>query len=155
MGEQSHIGNLALNILQSSLLFFPFFSHCSVPKPFKCDYVQLKNNAKFKAKFGKSPDRDFAFADVVTKIDRKNGKSREVLFMISPSSVVLLDQKTIEVKCQVPLSDIKSITCSPYSDYFFILHVKKVSYRVLAWNRELNQVLNRSDVFFSINSVTC
>lgn len=97
----------------------------SVPKPFKCDYVQLKNNAKFKAKFGKTPDRDFAFADVVTKIDRKNGKSREVLFMISPSSVILLDQKTIESKCQVPLSDIKSITCSPYSDYFFILHVKK------------------------------
>lgn len=98
----------------------------SVPVPFKGDYVQLRKNAKFKSKFSNSPEKNFAFADVVNKVDRKNGKFRQVLFLVTPSSVSLLDQKTLEGRTQLALADIKGITVSPYSDYFFILHVKKV-----------------------------
>ncbi|XP_071825840.1 unconventional myosin-Ib-like isoform X2 [Apostichopus japonicus] len=115
----------------------------SVTEPFRGDYVQLRKNAKFKSKFNNSGEKNFAFADVVNKIDRKNGKFRQMLFLVTPTSILLMDQKTLESRSQIALSDIKGITVSPYSDYFIILHVKKGKES----NKKGDFVINSSKLF--------
>lgn len=109
------------------VMMYVFLFARSVTEPFRGDYVQLRKNAKFKSKFNNSGEKNFAFADVVNKVDRKNGKFRQMLFLVTPTSILLMDQKTLESRSQIALSDIKGITVSPYSDYFIILHVKKVN----------------------------
>jgi len=47
-------------------------SPASVPQPFRGDYVSLHQNEKWKKVMGDTPD--FTFADIIMKVNRKNGK---------------------------------------------------------------------------------
>lgn len=46
----------------------------SVPHPFKGDYVRLKQNHKWKKMATRNDDLHLVFADIVSKVNRKNCK---------------------------------------------------------------------------------
>ena len=53
-----------------------------MPHPFKGDYVRLQQNLKWKKMAGEMNDLKLVFADIVMKINRKNGKVRFVHALI-------------------------------------------------------------------------
>ncbi|CAD5117530.1 DgyrCDS6295 [Dimorphilus gyrociliatus] len=97
----------------------------SVPHPFKGDYVRLKQNHKWKKMATRNDDLHLVFADIVSKVNRKNCKTVFQLLVISTSAVVILDQRTLVVKFRLPLKSIHSISLSPFADRIMILHVMK------------------------------
>ena len=50
------------------------YSLFSVSHPFKGDYVKLRQNTKWKKIACDTNDQNLVFADIVMKINRKNGK---------------------------------------------------------------------------------
>lgn len=49
-----------------------------------------------------------------------------VLFVVSTSSMMILDQRTLNIKYRVPASDIVRISLSPFLDDIAVFHVKSV-----------------------------
>ena len=47
---------------------------CSVPIPFKGDYSNIRNNSKWNKAMINNSDQQILFADVVNKVNRKDGK---------------------------------------------------------------------------------
>lgn len=50
-----------------------------------------------------------------------------ILLVLSTSSMLLLDQRTLQIKYRVPASEIYRMSLSPYLDDIAIFHVKAVS----------------------------
>uniref|UniRef100_A0A673H0J0 Unconventional myosin-Ib n=1 Tax=Sinocyclocheilus rhinocerous TaxID=307959 RepID=A0A673H0J0_9TELE len=101
----------------------------SVGQPFKGDYVEITKNPKYQ-KLNSLVEDKVLLADVVSKINRANGKVRtlsSVIFLLTKKSFVLADQKTGQVKASVPLLDLSSVSVSTQSDGFFALKLKEGS----------------------------
>lgn len=49
-----------------------------------------------------------------------------VLFVVSTSSMMILDQRTLNIKYRVPAADIVRISLSPFLDDIAVFHVKSV-----------------------------
>uniref|UniRef100_A0A1A8HKJ7 Unconventional myosin-Ib n=3 Tax=Nothobranchius korthausae TaxID=1143690 RepID=A0A1A8HKJ7_9TELE len=96
----------------------------SVSQPFKGDYLEINKNPKFQKLNGALDDK-VLLADVVSKINRANGKGSARLFLLTKKSVVLADQKTGQVKASVVLSDLASVSVSTQTDGFFALRLKE------------------------------
>ncbi|XP_052004980.1 unconventional myosin-Ib-like isoform X4 [Xyrauchen texanus] len=95
----------------------------SVGQPFKGDYVEMNKNPKYQ-KLNNVVDDKVLLADVVSKINRANGKGSPRLFLLTKKNFVLADQKTGQVKASVPLPDLSSISVSTQNDGFFALKLK-------------------------------
>ena len=54
--------------------FPPLCVYFSVGIPFKGDYVLLRNNAKYKKIYSSTSDQFIVFADIMSKVNRNNGK---------------------------------------------------------------------------------
>ncbi|KAF7216092.1 unconventional myosin-Ib isoform X2 [Nothobranchius furzeri] len=96
----------------------------SVSQPFKGDYLEINKNPKFQ-KLNSALDDKVLLADVVSKINRANGKGSARIFLLTKKSVVLADQKTGQVKASVVLSDLASVSVSTQTDGFFALRLKE------------------------------
>ena len=48
--------------------------------------------------------------------------------MISTSSMLIMDQRTMQIKYRIPASEIIRLSLSPYFDDIAVFHVKAVSY---------------------------
>ena len=57
-------------------------SASSVSHPFKGDYVKLRHNTKWQRIACESNDQHIVFADIVSKVNRKNGKVCTGLFCL-------------------------------------------------------------------------
>uniref|UniRef100_A0A672T9L0 Myosin IB n=1 Tax=Sinocyclocheilus grahami TaxID=75366 RepID=A0A672T9L0_SINGR len=90
----------------------------SVGQPFKGDYVEITKNPKYQ-KLNSLVEDKVLLADVVSKINRANGKGAPRIFLLTKKSFVLADQKTGQVKASVPLLDLSSVSVSTQSDGFF------------------------------------
>ncbi|XP_070536547.1 unconventional myosin-Ib-like [Ptychodera flava] len=99
----------------------------SVAVPFEGDYVRIKNNIKYKRAAQETNDQHVQFCDVLAKLNRSNGKAVNQLFVLSTSSIQLMDSKTLERKYRIPLSEITSLSVSPYNDGLFALHLNKTN----------------------------
>ncbi|XP_071478875.1 unconventional myosin-Ia-like [Diadema antillarum] len=97
----------------------------SVPVPYKGDYVLLRNNAKYKKNYGESSDQFIVFADIMSKVNRNNGKVTQQLVVLTTASFMVMDQKSLSQKNRVPLAAISGMTVTPYSDYIMVIHVTK------------------------------
>ena len=51
-----------------------------------------------------------------------------ILFVISTSSMLIMDQRTMQIKYRIPASEIIRLSLSPYFDDIAVFHVKAVSY---------------------------
>ncbi|XP_051563868.1 unconventional myosin-Ib-like isoform X4 [Myxocyprinus asiaticus] len=96
----------------------------SVGQPFKGDYLEITKNPKYQ-KLNSLVDDKVLLADVVSKINRANGKGAPRLFLLTKKNVVLADQKTGQVKASVPLPDLSSVSVSTQNDGFFALKLKE------------------------------
>uniref|UniRef100_A0A8C2GVY4 Myosin IB n=1 Tax=Cyprinus carpio TaxID=7962 RepID=A0A8C2GVY4_CYPCA len=98
----------------------------SVGQPFKGDYVEMTKNPKYQ-KLNSFVEDKVLVADVVSKINRANGKVTPRIFLLTKKSLVLADQKTGQVKASVPLPDLSSVSVSTQNDGFFALKLKEGS----------------------------
>uniref|UniRef100_A0A671SY71 Unconventional myosin-Ib-like n=1 Tax=Sinocyclocheilus anshuiensis TaxID=1608454 RepID=A0A671SY71_9TELE len=98
----------------------------SVGQPFKGDYVEITKNPKYQ-KLNSFAEDKVLLADVVSKINRANGKVTPRIFLLTKKSLVLADQKTGQVKASVPLPDLSSVSVSTQNDGFFALKLKEGS----------------------------
>ncbi|XP_023192160.1 unconventional myosin-Ib isoform X3 [Xiphophorus maculatus] len=98
----------------------------SVRQPFKGDYLEISKNPKYQ-KLSSAVDEKILLADVVNKINRANGKGSPRLFLLTKKNVVLADQKTGQLKANVPLTDLASVSTSSQTDGFFALKLKEGS----------------------------
>uniref|UniRef100_A0A672R3Z3 Myosin IB n=1 Tax=Sinocyclocheilus grahami TaxID=75366 RepID=A0A672R3Z3_SINGR len=98
----------------------------SVGQPFKGDYVEITKNPKYQ-KLNSFAEDKVLLADVVSKINRANGKGAPRIFLLTKKSLVLADQKTGQVKASVPLLDLSSVSVSTQNDGFFALKLKEGS----------------------------
>uniref|UniRef100_A0A8C2G4I8 Myosin IB n=1 Tax=Cyprinus carpio TaxID=7962 RepID=A0A8C2G4I8_CYPCA len=98
----------------------------SVGQPFKGDYVEMTKNPKYQ-KLNSFVEDKVLVADVVSKINRANGKGAPRIFLLTKKSLVLADQKTGQVKASVPLLDLSSVSVSTQNDGFFALKLKEGS----------------------------
>ncbi|XP_073815090.1 myosin 95E [Musca autumnalis] len=96
----------------------------SVGHPFIGDYVRLRPNAMWKRMCTETNDQYVVFADIINKITRSSGKIVPILLVISTSSLLLLDQRTLQIKYRVPAAEIYRMSLSPYMDDIAVFHVK-------------------------------
>ncbi|XP_022240517.1 unconventional myosin-Ib-like isoform X3 [Limulus polyphemus] len=96
----------------------------SVSHPFRGDYVRLRQNLKWKKMSIETGDQYVVFADIINKVTRTSGKCVQTLFVISTSSMLIMDQRTLQIKYRVPASDIFRISLSPYVDDISVFHVR-------------------------------
>jgi hypothetical protein len=50
-----------------------------------------------------------------------------ILFVLSTSSMLILDQRTLQIKYRVPAAEIYRLSLSPYLDDVAVFHVRAVS----------------------------
>jgi myosin-1 len=113
-------------------MFFPILTtnHAntnSICHPFLGDYVRLRQNPQWKKMCGNTNDQYVVFADIINKITRTSGKFVPILFVISTSSMLILDQRTMQIKYRVPASEIFKLSLSPYFDDIAVFHVRASS----------------------------
>ncbi|XP_071519306.1 unconventional myosin-Ia isoform X2 [Panulirus ornatus] len=96
----------------------------SVSHPFLGDYVRLRQNAQWKKLASETNDQYVVFADIVNKITRSAGKFVPILLAVSTNSLLVLDQRTLQIKYRIPAIEIQRISLSPYLDDIAVLHVK-------------------------------
>ncbi|XP_047489166.1 unconventional myosin-Ia-like [Penaeus chinensis] len=96
----------------------------SVSHPFLGDYVRIRQNAQWKKLASETNDQYVVFADIVNKITRSAGKFVPILLVVSTNSLLVLDQRTLQVKYRIPAHDIQRISLSPFLDDIAVLHVK-------------------------------
>ncbi|KAI8119708.1 Unconventional myosin-Ib [Lucilia cuprina] len=96
----------------------------SVPHPFIGDYVRLRHNQQWKKMCVETNDQYVVFADIINKITRSSGKIVPILLVLSTSSLLLLDQRTLQIKYRVPAAEIYRMSLSPYLDDIAVFHVK-------------------------------
>ncbi|KAL3276527.1 hypothetical protein HHI36_011904 [Cryptolaemus montrouzieri] len=104
---------------------------CSYPRsvshPFVGDYVRLRQNIQWKKMSLESNDQYVVFADIINKIARSSGKFVPILLVISTRSMLILDQRTLQIKYRVPATEIYKMSLSPYLDDVAVVHVKSSS----------------------------
>lgn len=129
----------------------------SVSHPFRGDYIRLRQNVKWKRLLPTLGEVYVVFADLVSKITKRCGKVgsslgiltcsghfshgnilgacflqfAQKLVVISTSSFIILDHKTMQVNHLVKLQDIFKISTSPYMDNIFVIHIYTVCRGVL------------------------
>ncbi|XP_059609895.1 unconventional myosin-Ia [Phlebotomus argentipes] len=101
----------------------------SIGRPFIGDYVRLRQNIQWKRICMETNDQYVVFADIINKITRTSGKFVPILLVLSTSSMLLLDQKTLQVKYRVPATEIYRLSLSPYPDDIAVFHIRPESPR--------------------------
>ncbi|XP_065169403.1 unconventional myosin-Ia isoform X2 [Atheta coriaria] len=96
----------------------------SVSHPFLGDYVRLRQNVQWKKICIETSDQYVVFADIVNKIARSSGKFVPVLLVISTRSMLILDQRTLQIKYRVPATEIYRMSLSPFLDDVAVVHVR-------------------------------
>ncbi|XP_046982892.1 unconventional myosin-Ia [Schistocerca americana] len=99
----------------------------SVSHPFLGDYVRLRQNVQWKKTCVETNDQYVVFADIINKITRSSGKFVPILFVLSTSSMLILDQRTLQIKYRVPAAEIYRLSLSPYIDDVAVFHVRASS----------------------------
>ncbi|KAG5887700.1 hypothetical protein JTB14_010771 [Gonioctena quinquepunctata] len=104
---------------------------CSYPRsvshPFLGDYVRLRQNIQWKKMCLENNDQYVVFADIIHKITRSSGKFVPILLVISTRSMLVLDQRTLQIKYRVPATEIYRMSLSPFLDDVAVVHVKASS----------------------------
>merc|ERR1719433_2489123 len=99
----------------------------SISHPFLGDYVRLRQNPQWKKMCSDTNDQYVVFADIINKITRTGGKFVPILFVISTSSMLIMDQRTMQIKYRIPAAEIFKLSLSPYHDDIAVFHVRATS----------------------------
>ncbi|XP_023568101.1 unconventional myosin-Ib [Octodon degus] len=98
----------------------------SVGQPFQGAYLEINKDPKYK-KLKEAIEEKIIIAEVVSKINRANGKSTSRIFLLTNNNLLLADQKSGQIKSEVPLVDVTKVSMSSQNDGFFAVHLKEGS----------------------------
>ncbi|XP_037705030.1 unconventional myosin-Ib isoform X1 [Choloepus didactylus] len=98
----------------------------SVGQPFQGPYLAINENPKYK-KLKDAIEEKIIIAEIVNKINRANGKSTSRIFLLTNNNLLLADQKSGQIKSEVPLVDVTKVSMSSQNDGFFAIHLKEGS----------------------------
>nr|KAF6496571.1 myosin IB [Rousettus aegyptiacus] len=98
----------------------------SVGQPFQGAYLEINKNPKYK-KLKDAIEEKIIIAEVVNKINRANGKSTSRIFLLTNNNLLLADQKSGQIKSEVPLVDVTKVSMSSQNDGFFAIHLREGS----------------------------
>ncbi|XP_055493756.1 unconventional myosin-Ib isoform X1 [Leucoraja erinacea] len=98
----------------------------SVQQPFQGDYLEISKNPKYQ-KLNGAVEEKILLADVVNKINRANGKGAPRIFLLTKSNFIIADQKSGQIKSNIPVMDITSVSVSKQTDGLFAVHLKEGS----------------------------
>lgn len=70
-----------------------------------------------------------------------------ILLVLSTSSLLLLDQRTLQIKYRVPASEIYRMSLSPYLDDIAVFHVKAVDLNEICFFNLPNEI----HLFYSLS----
>ncbi|XP_078084742.1 unconventional myosin-Ib isoform X2 [Mustelus asterias] len=98
----------------------------SVCQPFQGDYLEISKNPKYQKLTG-AVEEKILLADVVNKINRANGKGAPRIFLLTQSKFIVADQKSGQIKSNIPVMDITSVSVSKQTDGLFAVHLKEGS----------------------------
>ncbi|XP_054978332.1 unconventional myosin-Ib isoform X1 [Sorex araneus] len=98
----------------------------SVGQPFQGAYLEINKNPKYK-KLKDAIEEKIIIAEIVNKINRANGKSTSRIFLLTNNNLLLADQKSGQIKSEVPLVDVTKVSMSSQNDGFFAIHLKEGS----------------------------
>ncbi|XP_055632539.1 unconventional myosin-Ib isoform X2 [Toxorhynchites rutilus septentrionalis] len=96
----------------------------TVAHPFHGDYIRLRQNVQWKRVSCEHNDQYVVFADIINKIARSSGKFIPILLVVSTNSMLLLDQKTMQIKYRIPASEIYRMSLSPFFDDIAVIHIR-------------------------------
>lgn len=96
----------------------------SVSHPFRGDYVRLRQNVKWKRLSDETGDQYIVFADIISKITRSSGKCVQTLFVVSTNAMLIMDQRTLQIKYRIPVTDIFRMSLSPFLDDIAVFHIR-------------------------------
>ncbi|EHB07973.1 Myosin-Ib [Heterocephalus glaber] len=101
---------------------------CYLGPPGECvgAYLEINKNPKYK-KLKDAIEEKVIIVDVVNKINHANGKSTSWVFLLTNNNFLLADQKSGQIKSEVPLVDLTKVSMSSQNDYFFYVHLKEGS----------------------------
>jgi len=97
----------------------------SVPIPYKGDYLDLRQDMKWKKIHSLTNDIDLVFADLIHKVNRADGKIVQQLLVISSQAMLVIDPRSMMLKYRIPIEYIEKISLSPYQDRLAVFHMKK------------------------------
>ena len=63
-----------------------------------------------------------------------------ILFVISTSSMLIMDQRTMQIKYRIPAAEIFKLSLSPYHDDIAVFHVRAVSFFSLFFEKGLENI---------------
>lgn len=95
----------------------------SISRPFYGDYIRLRLNTQWRKLCYGGDDQHVVFADVIYKIARSTGKFIPMLLAISTNSMMIMDQRTLDIKYRIPVSEIHRISVSPFADNIAVIHI--------------------------------
>ncbi|ETE60079.1 Myosin-Ia [Ophiophagus hannah] len=81
----------------------------SLPQPFRGEYLELKENPKYR-KLQTTANDKLVMADHVKKVNRGDGKTSSRILLLTKSHIILADLKAAQPKTAITLSDIETDT---------------------------------------------
>lgn len=97
----------------------------SVSKEFKGDYLNMRQNEKWKKINNLTHDVNLVFADMIHKVNRADGKLVQQLVVMTSQAMLVIDHRTMSLKNRIPLEFVEKISLSPYQDRLAVFHLKK------------------------------
>ncbi|XP_047136669.1 unconventional myosin-Ia isoform X1 [Hydra vulgaris] len=98
----------------------------SVGVPFAGDKIGLNNMPQWlKMKSKQTSEIIVIVADVANKVNRTNAKEIPKFLILSPSHIILLNQKSLGLSHKIEINSLVKITTSPFKDGFMALHLKE------------------------------
>lgn len=91
--------------------------------PFKSDRLNLRGDERWPRVVAQTHEQRIVWAGNVQKLNRKDGKSTPVILVVTGTSFLVLDPKTLLLKYQVNLDHLQQISLSSFSDHLFVMHI--------------------------------
>ncbi|XP_064396795.1 unconventional myosin-Ia-like isoform X1 [Halichondria panicea] len=95
----------------------------TVPIPFKVDRLNFRTDDRWARLVTQTHEQRVIWADNIMKINRKDMKGVPAMLVVTGTSFMVLDPKTMTLKYRVELQYLRQVSLSTYSDRILVLHI--------------------------------
>ncbi|ODM90014.1 Unconventional myosin-Ia [Orchesella cincta] len=72
-----------------------------------------------------SQQLQIVFADLINKITRSSGKFLPIVLVVTTTSIMILDPRTLNIKYKIPATEVLRLSVSPFADDICVLHLQQ------------------------------
>ncbi|CAL8068334.1 unnamed protein product [Orchesella dallaii] len=72
-----------------------------------------------------SQQLQIVFADLINKITRSSGKFLPIVLVVTTTSIMILDPRTLNIKYKIPATEVFRLSVSPFGDDICVLHLQQ------------------------------